>query len=268
MILSGRELASYIKQRHYQQTRGMIPKPRLAIIMGTNADAATRAYVRSTKSRYAEDIGAIVDVHEVKADKPSLVELIDKLNADEAINGIIIQLPFEGVDSDELLAQVSPSKDVDGLGPQSQFDPATPKAILWLLSSYTIDWRDKTVVVVGQGRLVGAPLSKMLEASGAKVIRCDDRTPDLKAETLKADIVVTAVGKPKLITKDMVGTGTVIVDAGTADVGGNLVGDVDHDLYDKPSLKITPNPGGVGPMTVAALFDNLLLAANQQRDQA
>ncbi len=156
-------------------------------------------------------------------------------------------------------------KDVDGLGPNSPFDAATPKAILWLLGGYNIDFKGKTVVVVGQGLLVGAPLATMLEDSGAHVIRCDKSTADLRSEVMKADIIVTATGQPNLITADMVKSGTVVIDAGTAEIDGNLVGDVDHALYEDESLKITPNPGGVGPITVAALFDNLLQAATKRR---
>ena len=261
MLLSGRDLASYIKERHYQQIRALGFAPKLAIVLSTQANAATQSYVRGTKSRYSGDIGAEVVVLESTGPTDKLVKLIEQLNADPSVNGIIIQTPFAGVELDIALAAVSPTKDVDGLGLRPVFDPATAKGILWLLSSYGIDWKDKTVTVVGQGRLVGQPISNMLDNSQAKVIRCDINTNDLRAATLKADIVITAVGKPNLITAGMVNPGTVVVDAGTAELDGNLVGDVDRALYDDESLKITPNPGGVGPMTVAALFDNLILAA-------
>lgn len=261
MLLYGRELAGYIKQRHYKQIRSLGFAPKLAIVISTQADAATRSYVRSSKSRYGEDIGAIVEVHEIgKGDE--VIRIIKELNADEDVHGIIVQLPFAGIDTDLVLRTVDPSKDVDGLHPQSSFDPATPKAIFWLLSSYGIDWAGKSVTVVGQGRLVGKPISTMLENSRAQVTRCDITTKDLAAETRKADMVISAVGKPNLIKPGMVKPGAVVIDAGTAEMDGNLVGDASHELYEDDSIKITPNPGGVGPMTVAALFDNLLLAAS------
>ncbi len=266
MKLSGKDLAGYVKQRHFNKIKGMDPKPKLVIVMSTSANAATRSYVHSSKSRYAGDIGAVAEVHEVGPNMPELKKLMAKLNADKSVNGIIVQLPFEDIDTDELLALIDPDKDIDGLSPKPVFDPATAKAIVWIMSSYGIDWNGKKVVVVGQGRLVGKPLAQMLESSGAKVIRCNSKTADLKAETMKGDIVVSAVGKPKLITDEMIKPGTVLIDAGTADLGGSVVGDVDHALYERDDIKVTPNPGGVGPMTVASLFDNLILAYDRQHN--
>lgn len=264
MLLSGKDLAEFVKERHFKEVMAFDEPPTLAIVMSTDADMATRTYVKSTKSRYAEDIHAEVRVHEVEGDTSRVVELIHSLNQDPAVNAIIVQLPFAGVDVEQVLEAVAPAKDVDGLGSKTAFDPATPKAILWLLAGYNIDLKGKTVVVVGQGRLVGKPLAEMLENSGVHVIRCDRTTADLKAETLKADVIITATGQPNLITRDLVPDGAVVVDAGTAEIDGSLVGDVDHALYADPLLKVTPNPGGVGPLTVAALFDNVLLAARRQ----
>ncbi len=263
MLLHGRDLADYLKRRHAEQIKALGFTPKLAIVMSAEANAATRMYVKSTKTRYSQDIGAVVEVHETAGDTKEVENFIHKLNQRADVNGIIVQLPFAGLDLDRGLSSVDPFKDIDGLHPKSQFDPATPKAILWLLSSYGVEWQDKTVTVVGQGRVVGKPLADMLENSQAQVIRCDKTTVNLKEETLKADIIVTAAGVPSLIKADMVRPGSVIVDAGTTEMGGNLVGDVDHALYDDETLKITPNPGGVGPLTVAALFDNLLLAATK-----
>jgi methylenetetrahydrofolate dehydrogenase (NADP+) / methenyltetrahydrofolate cyclohydrolase len=267
MLLNGKDLAEYIKQRHFKQVQSLGFSPVLAIIMSAQANAATRMYVKSSKSRYSQDIGATVEVHEVAGDTDKVVKLIGELNNSPEVQGIIVQLPFADLDVDKALAEVNPSKDIDGLNPNSLFEPATPKAILWLLSSYAIEWKDKTVVVVGQGRVVGKPLADILERSQARVVRCDIDTSDLASETLKADIVVTAAGVPSLIRPGMVRPGAVIIDAGTTEMGGNLVGDVDHSLYDDETLKLTPNPGGVGPMTVAALFDNLLQAASNKKDE-
>lgn len=259
--LNGDELAGYIKERHAREIRGMSAVPKLAIIMHTNAGPATRSYVERTKQGYAIDVGAKAEIHEVDYDTNKLLELIERLNSDASVHGIIIQLPYEGVDIETVLAAVDPAKDVDGLGPDAAFDMPTPKAIQWLLASYNIDYRDKQVAVIGQGRLVGGPLANVLEATGAKVTRCDDTTPDLTKVTLAADIVISATGHAKLIQPGMVKSGAVVIGAGTSDIGGSTKGDLDKQLYDDATLTIARNTGGVGPVTVAALFDNLLIAA-------
>lgn len=260
MKLDGNELASYIKQRHAGEIRAMRVKPKLAIIMHPDSGVATRTYVERTKKGYAIDVGADCEIHEVAMGTTALIEFIQRLNADESINGIIIQLPYADVDTEQVLAAVAPHKDIDGLGPESNFDMPTPQAILWILAAYNLAYKDKKVAVVGQGRLVGAPVADMLEGSGAIVARCDSETKDLKAVTLDSDIIISATGQPKLITPDMVRPGTIIIGAGTSDVGGQTKGDLDKDLYKDETLKIARNTGGVGPVTVAALFDNLLIA--------
>ncbi len=261
MKLDGDELASYIKQRHMGEIRAMKVKPKLAIIMHTDSGLATRTYVERTKKGYAVDIGADCEIHEVSLDQAGVIELIETLNADESVHGIIVQLPYPDVDIEEVLAAVAPHKDIDGLGPDSNFDMPTPQAILWLLAGYNISYKDKKVAVIGQGRLVGAPVADMLEGSGAIVTRCDESTTDLTAVTLDSDIIISATGQAKLITPDMVKPDTIIIGAGTSDVGGSTKGDLDKDLYADETLKIARNTGGVGPVTVAALFDNLLIAA-------
>ena len=260
MMLGGRELAAYIKERHRLQVEALGFQPKLAIIMSTQATAATQSYVR-VKTRYAHDIGAEVDVREVAPNNVSLLKTITELNQQTDTNGIIVQLPIHGIDVDRILSALDPRKDVDGLHPKSRFSPATPQAIVWLLSGHGIEVRGKIITVVGQGRLVGAPLAKLLEESGATVIRCDKYTKDLPAETRRGDIVISATGQPDLVKPGMVKPGAVVVDAGSGEAGGSIRGDVDPALFEDESLSITPNPGGVGPMTVVALFDNLLQAA-------
>jgi methylenetetrahydrofolate dehydrogenase (NADP+)/methenyltetrahydrofolate cyclohydrolase len=165
-----------------------------------------------------------------------------------------VQLPFADASElvDEALSAVAKAKDVDGLAPDSPFEAATPKAILWLLAAYNIELKDKTIAVVGQGRLVGAPLANTLEASGHTVKRIDDTTKDLKSELVEADIIIAATGEPGLITSEMVKAGAVIVDVGAPK------SELANDLRARTDIKVTANPGGVGPVTVAALFDNLL----------
>lgn len=261
MKLDGNELASYIKQRHASEIRSLRTKPRLAIIMHTNAGLATRTYVERTKKGYAIDVGADCDIYEVDYDQAGVIALINKLNNDPTVTGIIVQLPYPDVDIEAVLAEVAPHKDIDGLNPESNFDMPTPQAILWLLAAYNLSYKDKRVVVIGQGRLVGAPVADILEASGAQVVRCDESTGDLAAATLEADIIISATGQAGILKPNMVKPQTIIIGAGTSDVGGSTRGDLDPKLYQDQSLKIARNIGGVGPVTVAALFDNLLIAA-------
>ncbi len=253
MILDGRKIAGDIKQRHTAEVKKLPHLPKLAIVYDAN-DPAQLAYLKA-KQAYGRDIGAEVELHAVLP--TSLVATIQTLNADPSITGIIVQLPLPaGVDADQILDLISPTKDVDGLSANSPFDPATPRGIMDLLAGYNLKVKGQAVVVVGQGRLVGLPLVKILKTAGAKVLTADEHTTDLQGATLKADILITATGQPGLIKPGMVKPGTVIIDAGSPKP------EVDPTLLADPNLKITPVPGGVGPMTVAALFDNLLAAYN------
>jgi methylenetetrahydrofolate dehydrogenase (NADP+)/methenyltetrahydrofolate cyclohydrolase len=253
-LLTGRDVAAYIKERHLQQVAGLPEPPKLAIIRSQDNEAGDR-YLKM-KRAYGTDIGVPVDLYVETAG--TILGRIDQLNHDASVTGIIIQLPLSDRSiTDRALAAVDPRKDVDGLGEGSTFEPATPKATLWLLAAHNVDLKGH-IVVVGQGRLVGKPLADRLEASGHDVTRCDIHTTDLKAETLKADMLFTGTGQPGLIKPDMVKPGAVVVDTGAP------LGELDPALYERDDLTITPNPGGVGPMTVTALFDNLIIAAQRR----
>lgn len=232
-------------------------EPRLAIIVTKN-DPVIDTYVRLKKS-YGKDILVDVQVHKVTQAK--VRELISQLNQNPAIHGIIVQLPLENTDeTDKIVNLVAREKDVDGLRNDSMFDPATPLAINWLLAGYNIDLKGKKIVIVGKGRLVGAPLAKMWLQSGynVKVIsRGDNITDQVKA----ADIVIAATGQPGLITSDMIAVDSIVVDAGVASEAGKTVGDLDREVYIRDDLTITPQKGGVGPLTVVALFENIIRAA-------
>ena len=250
-LLDGRTAAGFIKTRHAQQVAGLSKPPKLAIIRSKDNEAGDR-YLKM-KRRYGEDIGAVVDLYVETSG--TILGRIDELNRDHSVDGIIIQLPL--TDSDitaKATAAVDPRKDVDGLSPGTPFEAATPKATLWLLAAYNVDLHGR-IVVVGQGRLVGKPLADRLEAAGHNVVRCDIHTPDLRAETIQADIIFTGTGQRHLIKSDMVKHGAVVVDTGAPQP------ELHPDLYHRDDLTITPNPGGVGPMTVATLFDNLIIAA-------
>lgn len=261
-ILDGLELAGYIKERQAKQVRGLRQAhkvfPRLAIIR-TSADKTVATYAKLKKG-YGTDI--LIDVDEHFIDQAQAPQLIKELNADKDVQGIILQLPLaDPAQTDELLNMVDPAKDVDGLGANATFQPATPMAIMWLLNGYNIDLTGKNVVVVGQGRLVGAPLTKALTEQGFSVTGVDKNTENMLQIVRNADVLITGVGVPGLIKSDMVRPGAVVVDAGVATDQGKLVGDVDPSVRERNDLTITPVKGGVGPLTVCALFDNLIRAA-------
>jgi methylenetetrahydrofolate dehydrogenase (NADP+) / methenyltetrahydrofolate cyclohydrolase len=261
-LLNGRELASYIKERQAHQVRALRQawqvEPRLAIVV-TVDNPVIDIYMR-LKQKYGADILIAVDIHRVQqAEVPTLLQ---QLNADPAIHGIIIQLPlYDPSQTDELVNLVAPEKDVDALGVHAIFDPATPMAIMWLLAGYNVDLRGKRILLIGRGKLVGAPLERMMLASELDVRVADRSTADLAAETREADVIITATGSPAILYPDMIKQGAVVVDAGVASEDGKTVGDVAPEVYDRDDLIITPVKGGVGPLTVCALFDNVIRAA-------
>ena len=261
-ILNGSELASYIKVRQAKTVRTLRQSykifPKLAIVQ-TKDDPVINTYVR-LKKRYGEEILVDVDVHFVAmAEAPNLIK---SLNADVTVQGIIVQLPLaDPTMTDEIVDLVAPEKDVDSLGKLSTFDPATPMAILWLLSGYNIELRGKQILLIGRGKLVGAPLEKLLLESGLNVTVVGREVADLAAHTLEADIIITATGSPAILTPAMIKQGAVVVDAGVASEDGRPVGDLDESVYERQDLTITPQKGGVGPLTVCSLFENVIRAS-------
>jgi len=268
-ILNGKELADYIKERQLHEARALIQAhhttPKLAIVV-TVENPVIDVYMRM-KQHYGDDLGIAVEVHRIaQKDAPTVIA---QLNADETVHGIIVQLPLEVPEETEAVVNlVAPEKDVDALGTHAQFDPATPMAILWLLAGYNIDFRGKKVLLVGRGKLVGRPLERMLSNSGVDVSVADRSTKDLSAEALQADIIVTATGSPAVLHADMIKQGAVVVDAGVAGEQGKTVGDLAPDVYERDDLTITPTKGGVGPLTVCALFENVIRAAHRKVEAA
>lgn len=263
-LLNGRELAEYIKARQAHEVRALRQalhiQPKLAIVV-TAEHPAIDIYVRM-KQRYGADILVDVDVHRI--DQAEVSEAIKRLNADTSVHGIIVQLPLaEPTQTDEIVNLVDPNKDVDALGKDAMLDPATPLAILWLLAGYNVDLAGKKIVLVGRGKLVGAPLERMLLHSGYDVTVVDRQTKDVAAAVREADILVTATGSPGVVTRDMIKHGAVVVDAGVAGEQGKTVGDLAPDVYERNDLTITPTKGGVGPLTICALFENVIRAARQ-----
>jgi methylenetetrahydrofolate dehydrogenase (NADP+) / methenyltetrahydrofolate cyclohydrolase len=263
-ILNGTELAGFIKVRHAKQIGALLSsgiKPKLAIVQ-VKDDPVINTYV-NLKQQYGSDIGAEVELRKIK--QKEAPKTIKSLNSDELVHGIIVQLPLEDpAKTEEIVNLVSPSKDVDSLGKHSKFDPATPMAILWLLSGYNIELGlGRKTLLIGRGKLVGAPLEKILKKSGYEVEVIDREIPHLAAKTKEADIIITATGSPALLYPDMIKQGAVVVDAGVASEEGKTVGDLAPEVYERDDLTITPEKGGVGPLTVCALFENLIRAAEK-----
>jgi methylenetetrahydrofolate dehydrogenase (NADP+) / methenyltetrahydrofolate cyclohydrolase len=261
-ILNGKELAEYIQERQARQVRALRQAenvaPKLAIIQ-TIDNPVIDTYV-SLKQRYGQDILVDVDVH--KVDQSQLMATIVRLNEDRSVHGIIIQLPLaDESQTEEVVNAVAPEKDVDGLGGNATHTPATAMAIDWLLAGYNVELKGNKIAIVGKGRLVGAPLEKLWQTTGYDVSVYDDSTSDLGTALRGANVVVTATGVPGLITSQMLQPGAVVVDAGTAAEHGKIVGDVASDVRERNDLTITPEKGGVGPLTVTALFDNVIQAA-------
>lgn len=259
--LNGSELASFIKERQAKAVRGLRQafnvQPKLAIIV-TAPQPIIEIYMRLKKS-YGADILVDVDIHRVS--QPEVLPLIQQLNGDSSVHGIIVQLPLEDpTQTDEVLNSVLPEKDVDALGQNAVFDPATPTAILWLLAGYGVDLKERKITILGKGKLVGEPLERMLQVSGLDATAYD-KSDDVESAVAIADVIVTATGQPGVLMSEMIPLRCVVVDAGVAVEEGRAVGDLASDVYERDDLKITPRRGGVGPLTVCALFENVIKAA-------
>jgi methylenetetrahydrofolate dehydrogenase (NADP+) / methenyltetrahydrofolate cyclohydrolase len=261
-LLNGSDLAGFIKERQAHQVRALRQaykiSPKLAIIR-TNPDPVVDSYMR-LKQSYGADILIDVDVHTIP--QAEALERVVQLNSDATVHGIIVQVPLpDPSQTDEILNAVAPEKDVDGLGEKAVLDPATPTAVIWLLAGYNVTLVGKKIVVVGQGRLVGKPLTRIWQRDGLDVHPADRRTNNLEGLLRDADIVISATGVPGLIKPEMIKIGAVVVDAGVATDKNGLVGDVDPAIRERSDITITPEKGGVGPLTVCALFENVIRAA-------
>lgn len=255
--LNGRELAGYVKERQARQVRQLRAKkifPKLAIFYDN--DSPVIAKYMSLKQAYGEDIR--IDVEVIKISKDDAREKLQAAADDANVTGIIVQLPLAECDM-SILDLIPLNKDVDGLRGQS--DTATAMAIHWLLTGYGIDLEHKKLAIVGHGKLVGAPLEKMWRESNYDVT-VFDKGDDLNLLP-DYDVIVTATGVPGLIKSQMIKYGGVIVDAGTASEGGVIKGDLEDAARERDDLTLTPKIGGVGPLTVAMLFDNVIRAANK-----
>jgi len=279
-ILDGKKLADILnlelreKINTSVEKTGVIPKL-VTIIVGNNP--SSKIYV-NIKQKTCEKVGIKSIIRELNENIPfnQLIEEILKYNNDPSIHGILLQLPLPEnlrVKTSEIVDYITPSKDVDGLNSatkgklfnyEEELAPCTPKGIIELLEFYKVDLRGKEVVIINRSNLVGKPLIFMLLKRNATVSICHTSTKDIEKHIKNADILIVGVGKPMFITKDMIKEGVIIVDVGINRVDGKLCGDVDFEgVIDKCS-KITPSPGGVGPLTVAFLMQNTYLAYKKQ----
>ena len=230
--LYGNELSGYIKERQSKTVRTLLNnkiKPKLAIIK-TIDDPIINLYIK-LKQKYAEDLNINVDTFEIE--QKQISKLIQDLNDDASVQGLIIQLPLEDPSqTDQIINLVDPNKDVDSLSTKSKYSPATPMAILWLLAGYNISLENKHILIIGQGKLVGAPLQKMMINSGLNVEVANKKTLSLKEQCLNADIIISATGSPGVLKSNMVASGTVVIDAGLAEEDGKTHGDVGDEVLE------------------------------------
>jgi methylenetetrahydrofolate dehydrogenase (NADP+) / methenyltetrahydrofolate cyclohydrolase len=277
-IIDGKAIAAEVRaevRREVDEHRERFGEaPGLATVL-VGDDPASKIYVAG-KHRACEEVGIRSIAHELPADtaEDDLIELVEELNADDAVNGFIVQLPLpDQIDAGRVIAAVDPRKDVDGLTPTNAgllvqghdaLVSATPSGVMELLRRSGTELEGAEAVVVGRSDLVGRPVASLLLAENATVTICHSRTRDLGEVCRRADVLVAAVGRPRLVTGEMVKPGATVIDVGTTRTEEGLVGDVDFDSAAERARAITPVPGGVGPMTIAMLLKNTLKAAAMQ----
>lgn len=281
-IISGTQLASQIKSNVAQQISQYVAQgkraPGLAVIL-VGADPASQVYVGSKRKSCAE-IGITSQSYDLPetTTEQALLELIEELNQDTEIDGILVQLPLpKHIDSTKVIEQISPEKDVDGFHPYNvgrlcqripTLRACTPYGVMKLLETTGISFYGKHAVIVGASNIVGRPMALELLLAGCTVTVTHRFTEDLASHIRQADILVVAVGKPKFIKGEWIKEGAVVVDVGINRLEGKLVGDVEFDVAAQRASYITPVPGGVGPMTVAMLMQNTLSAYEKQQGDA
>lgn len=276
--MDGKALAAKVKEEVAAQVAGMERKPGLAVVL-VGDNPASRVYVNGKKKDCAE-CGIYSEEYAIPAEttQQELLELVETLNSRENIDGILVQLPLpRHLNEKEVLLAIRPDKDVDCFHPfnvgqlmigEQGFQPCTPAGVMRMLKEYGIDPAGKHCVIVGRSNIVGKPQAMLMLRENATVTVCHTKTPDLKAECLRADILVAAAGRVGLITGDMVKEGAVVVDvAMNRNEAGKLCGDVVFEEAAQRASYITPVPGGVGPMTRAMLIENTLYAAKQHGKQ-
>jgi len=274
MILDGKLTATYVRKQVAEEVRRINDTVTLALIMVGN-NPASQVYVRN-KQKACDEVGISVESFflDENTSQKELLTIIENCNKNPKVNGILVQLPLPThIEEKIVVNSIDPEKDVDGLNTINQgklmvgeegLVPATPKGVITLLKSNNIDIQSKNVVVVGRSKLVGKPLAMLFLNENATVTIAHSKTANLKEVTKKADILVAAVGKPKFIVADMVKRDCVVVDVGINRLDGKLCGDVDYEGVSEVASFVTPVPGGVGPMTIATLLENVLKCYKRQ----
>ena len=281
IIIDGKELAKKTRQNlkiECDELKNKGINPRLAVIM-VGDNPASKVYVRN-KSKACQEVGVEYEEYLLDSNitQKDLIDLIKKLNNDKNINGILLQSPIpKHLDINEAFRTIDYHKDVDGFHPmnvgkltlgQDTFVSCTPYGVMRMFEEYNIDLCGKNVVILGRSNIVGKPLSQCCLNKNATVTICHSKTQNTKKITKEADIVIAAIGKPKFITQDMVKDGAVIIDVGiNRNENGKIVGDVDFENVKEKASYITPVPGGVGPMTIAMLINNVIKAAKIQNNR-
>lgn len=279
-ILSGKTVSARVKQELKIEAENLTKagtKPGLAVVI-VGDDSASKVYV-ANKEKACAELGIYSEKYALSADttEDELLNLIKKLNSDDKIHGILVQLPLpKHLDDKTIINNILPSKDVDAFHPTNvgrimigdfDFVPCTPAGIMELIHESGVEVGGKECVVIGRSNIVGKPMSMLLLHENGTVTVCHSKTADLKAQTRRADILVAAVGIPKFVKADMVKPGAVVIDVGMdRDENGKLCGDVDFDEVEKVASAITPVPGGVGPMTIAMLMRNTITAAKRAHE--
>ena len=274
VLIDGKKVSMEIRSRLKQETEELKNKtgrmPGLATVL-VGEDPASAVYVRN-KNKVCQEVGFQSFGQNLPAEttEDELLEVIKKLNENDEVNGILVQLPLpDHIDSEKILLSIKPEKDVDGFHPinvgklaigSALLTPCTPTGIIELLDYYNIEIAGKHAVVLGRSNIVGKPVALLLLQRNATVTICHSRTSNLKQVTSQADILIAAVGRPGFVGSEMVKDNAVVIDVGINRVDGKLTGDVEFEPVAEKTSYITPVPGGVGPMTIALLMENTLKA--------
>ncbi|MZG54305.1 MAG: bifunctional methylenetetrahydrofolate dehydrogenase/methenyltetrahydrofolate cyclohydrolase FolD [Nitrospinae bacterium] len=274
VLIDGKKVSAEVRNRLAEETKNLKEKtgkePGLATVL-VGDDPASAVYVRN-KNKTCRELGFQSFENQLSSDttEEQLLSLIDELNSNPNVHGILVQLPLpDQIDSEKILQAIDPKKDVDGFHPvnvgklvvgNALLTPCTPTGIIELLDHYGIEISGKHAVIVGRSNIVGKPVSMLLLQRNATITICHSRTRNLEEVTRGADILIAAVGRAHFVTENMVSEGAVVIDVGINRVDGKLTGDVDFEPVSKKASYITPVPGGVGPMTIALLMENTLKA--------
>lgn len=278
MIIDGKQIAKKLRSSIAEQVTKLDRKPGLAVVL-VGDDPASKVYVRN-KDNACKEVGFYSEKINKPADitQADLLSEVERLNKDDKIDGILVQLPLPShLDANQVIEAINPNKDVDGFHSENvgklmqnkaYLRPCTPKGVMTMLATIGVDLVGKNCVVVGASNIVGRPMAMELLNARATVTICNSKTQDLSSKLKQADIIVAAVGRPKMIKGDWIKTGAIVIDVGITRLeNGSLSGDVDFDAVQDKAAWITPVPGGVGPMTIATLLENTLTAYTAREEK-